>query len=117
MLTENILTNLKLLINIISLATPLSRMFVFCSGLVILWLLPTNKLSYLPVRSVYETAFHFKPYSSGITRGLSKILHGDFYGAYAMNWLSYVVLGVILTLLVKDIFVCYKELHPSIKAA
>ena len=104
---ENILNNPKLLIrafiNVVSLATPLSRVFIFFCGLTTLWLLPTDKLRYLPIRSVYETIFRFKPYSSGIMRGLSKLLHGDFYGAYTMNKLSYVVLAVLLALLAKDI--------------
>lgn len=103
---ENIF-NLKIIIrniiNIIGLTTPFNRLLVFIGGIVILWILPFDRLQYLPIRSVYETLFHVKPYSSGIMRGLSKLLHGDFYGAYEMNKLSYLVLLVVLFLIIKDI--------------
>jgi len=94
----------KNIINIISLATPLSRASVLLGSVVFLWLFPTNKLQFLPIRSVYKMLFNISPYSTGMIRGLSKLLHGDFYGAYTMNNLSYLVLLVILLLIIRDVY-------------
>ena len=88
---------------ILSLSKPLSRVIVFCSGLIILWLLPTNNLHYLPVRSIYESLFNFKPYSSGITRAVSRLLHADIKGAWNFNPLVYFVIPIVLFILIKDI--------------
>lgn len=102
----NTLVNKKILyagIDIISLTTPQSRIIVFISGLLLLWLLPTKDLPYLPVRSLFVLIFHKGIYSTGITRGVSFILHGKFYEAYVMNKLSFLVLGVVFVILIKDI--------------
>ena len=88
---------------ILSLSKPLSRVIVFSLGSILLFFMPTNKLNYLPVRSVYENVFNFKPYSSGITRAVSRLLHGDFSGAWDFNPLVYLVIPVALFILIKDI--------------
>ena len=98
--TKFFLNNLFL---ILSLSKPLSRIIVFCSGLMILWFLPTDKLYYLPVRSIYESLFNFKPYSSGITRAVSRLLHGDLIGAWNFNPLVYLIIPIVLFILIKDI--------------
>ncbi len=103
----NFYKKIKSLFNILflmlSLSKPLSRIILFCSGLVILWILPTANLHYLPVRSIYESFFGFKPYSSGITRAVSRLLHGDITGAWNFNPLVYLVIPIIFIILVKDI--------------
>ncbi|MBI2546238.1 DUF2752 domain-containing protein [Candidatus Woesearchaeota archaeon] len=87
---------------LISLSKPLSRVIVFISGLIILFVIPTNKLNYLPVRSLYETILDVKPYSSGITRAISSMLHGDIIGAWEYNPLAYLVMTVVIFILIKD---------------
>jgi hypothetical protein len=57
-------------------------------------------LNYLPVRSVWENVFGFRPYSSGMMRSLSKILHGDLDGAWQMNPLGFVVLPLLAGLFI-----------------
>lgn len=70
--------------------------------LLTLSVIPTEKLSLLPVRSLYEMA-GITTYSSGMMRGLSLILHGKFPEAWAMNPLSYLTLAVMLALLIRSI--------------
>lgn len=95
---------IKTFILIIGLSSPLSRIIVFTVGLVTLALLPTQNLKYLPIRSVYEDIFHIKLYSAGITRSVSMILHGDFFGAWQLNKLSYLIIITVLILLIKDFY-------------
>ena len=88
---------------ILSLSTPFSRVIMFSSGLILLALIPTDKLGYLPIKSLYETFLHIKPYSSGMTRAVSSILHGNFSQAYNFNPLAFLVLAIALFILIKDI--------------
>ena len=60
--------------------------------------LPTSKLNYLPVRSIYKEVFGIEPYSVGLTRAMSRLLHGDFAGAMQFNKLVFLVFIVILAL-------------------
>ena len=114
----NFYKKIKIFLNnlflILSLSKPFSRVIVICSGLMTLWFLPTNKLYYLPVRSIYESLFNFKPYSSGITRALSRLLHGDTKGAWEFNPLVYLVIPIIIFILIKDIFYLAKTKDFSI---
>src|SRR3989344_3976009 len=93
---------------ILSLSKPFSRVIVFSLGLITLFFLPTNKLHYLPVRSLYESIFNLQPYSSGITRAVSRLLHGDIIGAWNFNPLVYLVIPIALFILVKDILYLIK---------
>ena len=88
---------------LISLSKPLSRIIIFTSGILILALIPTEKLHYLPVRSLYESFLHLKPYSSGITRAVSRLLHGDLVGAWKFNSLAYLLVPILSFILIKDI--------------
>ena len=94
---------------ILSLSKPLSRVIVFSFSLIILFFLPTNKLYYLPVRSIYESLFNFKSYSSGITRAVSRLLHGDTEGAWEFNPLVFLVIPIALFILIKDILYLIKN--------
>lgn len=86
----------------ISLDNPKSRLVCLGGGLGLLLLWPTQQLNWLPIRSVWESIFGIKPYSSGLTRSLSLIMHGQFELAWQMNPLGYVVIGIIGAILVKD---------------
>lgn len=88
---------------ILSLSTPFSRVIVFSLGFILLFLLPTDKLHYLPIRSLYETILHVKPYSSGMTRAVSSILHGNLQQAWNFNPLAFLVVFIALFILIKDI--------------
>lgn len=67
-------------------------------GFLALW--PTERLGDVPVRSVWESVFHVRPYSSGMMRALSSLLHLDLAGAAKFNRLSFVVLPLIIGLVV-----------------
>ncbi len=99
---------------VISLSKPLSRVIVFSLGLIILFVLPTEKLHYLPIRSAYESLFNFKPYSSGITRAVSRLLHGDVTGAWEFNPLVYLVIPLALFILIKDVLYLIKTKDFSV---
>ena len=107
MVTVNFYRKVRLILQkflyVISLSKPLSRIIVFSLGLIILFILPTDKLHYLPIRSVYESLFNFKPYSSGITRAVSRLLHGDIIGAWEFNPLVYLIMPITLFILIRDI--------------
>jgi len=102
------------LLYLLSLSKPFSRVIVFSSGLILLFLLPTDKLYYLPIRSIYETIFHFKPYSSGITRAVSTLLHGDLKGAWNFNPLVYLIILISIVILIKDLVYLIKTRDFSI---
>ena len=99
---------------ILSLSKPLSRVIIFSFSLIILFFFPTNKLHYLPVRSIYESLFNFKPYSSGITRAVSRLLHGDTTGAWEFNPLVFLVIPIALLILIKDILYLIKTKDFSV---
>lgn len=61
---------------------------------------PTERLGQLPVRSVWESVFHVTPYSSGMMRALSRLLHMDLAGAIKFNQLSIVVLPLMVGLVI-----------------
>jgi hypothetical protein len=93
----------RFLLDLVSFNTPQANVINFGGLLFLLAFIPTEKLYYLPVRSVYETIFGVTPYSSGILRGLSRLLHGDVQGAIAFNQLTLLVFVVILLLLFLNI--------------
>ena len=99
---------------IISLSKPLSRVIMFSSALIILFLLPTDKLHYLPIRSIYESILNFQPYSSGITRAVSNLLHGNIRKAWEFNPLVYLIIPIALFILVKDIVYLIKTKDFSV---
>lgn len=84
----------------LSFGSPRARTINFAGILLLLASIPTDYLWVLPVRSLAETVFHFRPYSSGIMRALSRLLHGDLEGALAYNQLVLPVFVVIVALLV-----------------
>lgn len=92
-----------------SLSTPRGRLVSFGIVLSVLIVLPTEKLYLIPIRSVYETFLGIIPYSSGMTRGVSSILHGNFTKAYDFNPLSFAVLVVVLVLMLLDIFKLFRR--------
>ena len=66
-------------------------------------LVPTDKLQYLPVRSIYKEIFHVEPYSVGLTRAMSRLFHGDVIGAWNFNKLVFPVFLVMLFLLISNL--------------
>ena len=109
---ENFYKKIKLILQkflfVLSLSKPFSRVIIFSLGLLILFLIPTKNLQYLPVRSVYESLFHFKPYSSGMTRAVSRLLHGDAMGALNFNPLVYLVIPIAIFILIRDVIYLIK---------
>jgi hypothetical protein len=96
-----------------SFRTPRATVLNFSAILLLLALLPTDRLGWVPVRSVWENVFHFKPYSSGMMRALSRLLHGDFQGSLAYNRLAIPVLAVILGLVAVNARRWWRETNPA----
>jgi hypothetical protein len=96
-------TNLiKRLISFIGLSSPKSRVIIFSSILVALYLLPYSILVNLPKMSLYQI-FGIKTYSLGQTRAISLILHGQFLEAWEMNKLSYLILLMVIFIVTRDL--------------
>lgn len=91
------------LLDLISFNTPQARVINFTLIFLIAALVPTDKLHYLPVRSIWKEVFHIEPYSVGLTRAMSRLFHGDLMGAWNFNKLVFPVLAVMLFLLITNI--------------
>lgn len=84
-------------------------------GLAAAW--PTDRLGLLPVRSVWENAFGFRPYSSGMTRALSRLMHGDLEGAWAFNPLVFLVAPLIVGLVAYNAWRWYGQARATRRPA
>lgn len=90
----------KIILDILSFGTPQAIVINLSSIMIILAVIPVDKLNYLPIRSVYESVFHLHLYSSGQTRAISSLLHGDILDAWQFNKLVYLLFAVMLMLIV-----------------
>jgi hypothetical protein len=113
------------ILDLISLNSPLAIVIVFSLILLLLLIVPTSLLSYSPIRPFFKevlfpTVFLGKcpdsgflkdcnVLSTGETRGLSRILHGDISGALEYNKLSLLVFVIILSLIVVNIIKIFKR--------
>lgn len=94
-------TNIKhFLFDLLSFNTPQARVINFSLIFLLAALVPTDKLHYLPVRSIWKEVFHIEPYSVGLTRAMSRLFHGDLTGAWNFNKLVFPVFLVMSFLLV-----------------
>ena len=91
------------------LSTPRGRLVSFGLVLIILFILPTDRLYLIPAKSIYETVFGWIPYSSGMTRGVSSILHGEISKAWEYNPLSFAVFGVVIVIMMTDAFLVERK--------
>lgn len=98
----------EILLDIISFNSPQAKVFNFILIFLIAASVPTDKLKYLPIRSIYESIFHIQLYSSGVTRAMSRLFHGDFLGAWRFNKLVFPVFLTMLIILVINMFKCIK---------
>ncbi|MBI2077074.1 MAG: DUF2752 domain-containing protein [Euryarchaeota archaeon] len=89
----------RVALEFVAFGTPRAIVLNLAGIILILAAWPTDRLHYLPVRSVWENVFHVKPYSSGMMRALSRILHLDVGGAWDFNPLAFVALPVMLGLI------------------
>jgi hypothetical protein len=93
----------KIFLDLISFDSPQAKVFNFSLILLIAAVIPTDKLGYLPIFSIYQTFFNMTFYSSGMTRGMSRLFHGDINGALTYNKLIIILVLVIFFLLVYNI--------------
>ena len=107
------LTRLKnIFLDLLSFDSPQAKVFNFFMIFFIASIVPTNLLGYLPIFSVYKTFFNLTLYSSGMTRAMSRLFHGDLIGALSFNKLVVFVFAVMLVLIIinlKRSFDYYKE--------
>jgi hypothetical protein len=113
------------LLDLISFNTPSAIVINLSVILIFLFIIPTEFLKYLPIRSVLKDfllpiIFNgscpiigvFKDcnvYSTGETRGLSRLLHGDLVGAYYYNPLVFLVFVVIIILIIVNVLKIIKS--------
>ncbi len=113
------------LISLISFDGPKSIVIVLSFILIFLFFFPTENLSSLPVKSLYSSVIipsflndscpnqgilkNCGFYSIGQTRGVSSILHGNFKQAYNYNPLSFLLLFVMVSLIIVNLFKILKS--------
>jgi hypothetical protein len=103
----------------LSFASPEARVFNLSSILLILGVMPTDSLGYSPVKCVFK---HFllplifngacpsdglfadcNCPACGMTRGMSRLLHGDLEGAMSMNRFVIVLLVAMIAVIIGGI--------------
>lgn len=89
----------RLILEHLAFNSPRARTLNLAGIVVLAAAVPTDRLHWLPVRSVWENVFGVRLYSSGLTRALSRLFHGDLEGAWAFNPLVFVVAPLILFLI------------------
>ncbi len=98
------LNSVKLfLLDLLSFGTPQAKVVNFTVIFLVSAFVPTAKLHYLPIRSIWKEVFHFQPYSTGLTRAMSRLFHGDLVGAWNFNQLVFPVAFIMLLLLVTNL--------------
>jgi hypothetical protein len=113
----------KFFFELISFSTPLARVINLSLIILILAVVPTGLLYHNPVKCVFKTVilpviFDNCPTSGffmdcncpacGMTRGMSRLLHGDLIGAWNFNRMVFIVFLVMLIIIIKDSRVAYK---------
>lgn len=102
--------------DLLSFGTPQAKVFNLSSILLILSVIPTKSLGILPIRCVFK---HFLlplifngncPTSGifagcncpacGLTRAMSRLLHGDLIGAWNFNKIVFIVFGIMIILII-----------------
>jgi len=90
------------LFDLLSFNTAQARVINFTLIFLVAALVPTDKLHYLPVRSIWKEVFHIEPYSIGLTRAMSRLFHGDLIGAWNFNKLVFPVFAIMIFLLIAN---------------
>ena len=112
------------LLELLSFSTPRAIVINMSSIFLALRILPTTSLVGSPIKCVFKTyiiplfftscptsgffAFCNCP-ACGLTRAMSRLLHGDLSGAISYNKLVIPVFGIMLFLLVLNVFRIYKN--------
>lgn len=115
----------KLFLEIISFGSPRAIVFNLSSILVLLATIPTEHLKYSPVKCVFK---HFllplifngscpedglfascNCPACGLTRAMSRLLHGDVSGAYNFNKLVFLVLIAMVAVIIVNVIKMVKK--------
>ncbi len=116
---------LKIALDLVSFNTSQAIAINLALILLVIALLPTPALTYSPFKCVFRnyllpivfsgncptTGFFAgcKCPACGLTTALSRLLHGDFAGAWAFNKLSFAVLAVMAALIVINLVKSVRE--------
>ena len=106
----------NIFLDILSFGTPQAIVFNLTSILLILRIIPTSSLEYSPIKCVFK---HFLlplifggncPTSGffagcegpvcGLTRAMSRLLHGDLVGAWSFNKMVFIIFFVIVLVII-----------------
>ena len=117
----------NLFLDIVSFGTPEAIVFNLAVIFLILAIISTGSLGYLPVKCIFKdiilpAIFHGNCPQTGIfancecpacgmTHAMSRLLHGDFDGAWSFNKGVFLVFGVMLYLLVYNCIKILKRRH------
>ena len=118
----NFLKKIKFIFfDFLSFGSPQAIVFNLSVILIILALLPTGDLGYLPIKPVFKEFLlplifggncpdsgilkNCDVYSTGQTRGISNLLHGNFQEAWEFNKITPFLFLVMIILIIKIMFI------------
>lgn len=118
-LLKNLIRIRNFIFDLISFGSPLAIVINLSAIILLLIIFPTDFLTSLPIKSVFKDFLLpliffgncpksgiFKDcnvYSTGETRGLSRLLHLDFSGAFNYNPLVFLLFAVMIFLIIINI--------------
>ena len=97
----------KLFLNIISLSNERYRFFTFLIILILLAFLPFSLIEKTHNLSICSMIFGKYCFSVGMTRGVSSWLRGNIGEAMKYNFLSIIILAIIICFLIHDFYVVF----------
>lgn len=109
---------INFIINCFALAEPKYRVILISFCMLLLSILPFDKLYLLPTFSVFSKIglydfLGFEFYSVGMTRALSSFFHFNFLDAYNYNPLVFIFISILFIIYIKDIYLLFKYIKKS----
>ncbi len=80
----------------------------------ILWMLPKTFFDNREALCLSRVLFNVECYACGMTRGVMRLMHFDFSGAWAFNKLSFIVLPLLAILWLQSVFIVLRKEPPTI---
>ena len=115
----------KLFLDHVGFNSPFSRFFNLSFILGFLAVYPTSSLGKLPFKCVFKNAIlplifrgncpttglfaNCECPACGMTRAMSRLMHGDFVGAWSFNKMVFVVFAVMVVLIVYNLVLFIKQ--------
>jgi hypothetical protein len=103
---------IKLFLDCLSFNTPKARIINYSLIIFASIIISTENLKSFPKLSIWQN-FGIPHYSEGLTRGFTRLFKGDLDGALFYNSLTLIVALILITLLLKDLYLIKKKNYFS----